>query len=354
MAKTKKNGISYGELEKAIRAKRFSPIYLFYGDEDLFIDEIVDLLIKQTLDESSKSFNLDVVGNESIDAKDVISLISAYPMMTEYRIVVVDGLDRVTNRDLLLPIIENPVRTTIAVFITEKPDFRVKLFKTFQDHGTIVEFKRLYDNEIPGWINKHVESRGKKVTLEASLLIQSHVGRSLREIQNEIDKLFIYIGDKNTIDADDVTAIVGMSRRYNIFELQKAIGKRDISISLEILEHMLNAGEPPVRIVTLLTTYFSKLLKIWEYLERRISKDELIRMLHLSPQQLYFLDDDISSAKMFSLTDIEQSFSILVETDEKLKSVDIDEKMLLTLMLYNLITKNKDNVEKFFNTEIIS
>jgi DNA polymerase-3 subunit delta len=79
----------------------------------------------------------------------------------------------------------------------------------------------MYEDRIPAWIGKHVEKLGKKISPDACVLLQSHVGRSLREIRNEIDKLFIFVGEKKTIESDDVNHVVGVSREYNIFELQK-------------------------------------------------------------------------------------------------------------------------------------
>ena len=349
MPKLKKNSLSRSEFEQNLRLKKFSPIYLFYGKEDLLIEEFVDLIIQQALDENSKSFNLDIISNGNIDAKDLVSLISAYPLMSPHRVVIVKDIERVANKEFLLPIIERPVSSTIAVFITEKPDFRLKLYKAIQENGVVYEFKQLYDNEIQDWIKNKVASSGKSISIEAIQLIQSVVAKSLREIQNEIDKLLIFVGDKDAIDINDVATVVGLSRRFNIFELQKAIGKRDMSTALEILENMLNAGEDPIGIVVMLTKYFQKMLLIWEYLDQRIKKEELIQLLHLSPQQLYFLEDEINSARMFSPREIQRNFSVLLATDEKLKSTDVDVKLLLTLMIYHLI--GKENL--VYNSAII-
>ena len=337
MPRSKSDSTSYLELENSFRQKQFSPLYLFYGEEDLLIDQAVDLLIAQVLDESAKSFNLDIVSDENADAKDIVSFVSAFPMMSDHRVVVVRNLDKFADKELLLPIIENPVVSTVAVFVAAKADYRLKVFKALQTNGVVVEFKQLYENEIPGWISKRIDKLGRTVTAEACVLIQSHVGRSLREIQNEIDKLLTYIGEKQTIEAEDVTAVVGMSRRYNIFELQKTIGSRDLARSLDILEHILNAGESPVGIIVMLTKYFQKLWMIWDLIERKISREDLIKALHLSPRQMAFLDEEIRIARSFPGKAIERCFAALIESDEKLKSSDMDEKLLMTLLLYNLV-----------------
>jgi DNA polymerase-3 subunit delta len=337
MAKSKSNGLSYEDAERSIRQKKFSPVYLFYGEEDFLIQEMLDLIIDKAVDSSTQSFNLDILHGSDVDARDVVSLASAFPMMAEYRVVVVKEFDRLTNKDNLIPFIENALPSTVLVLILEKPDFRVKINKSIEKYATLVEFKRMYDNKIPGWIENQIAKLGKSASPDSCQLIQSHVGNSIREIRNEIDKLFIFIGDKKSIDVDDVNAVVGMSKQYNIFELQKAVGRKDIATAQVILERMLEAGESPVSMIVMLTKYFQKLYIIWDLLENRITKDELIKTLRLSTRQLPHLDNDIAIARGFSSGALTRCFAALIDTDEKLKSSSQDEKLILTLMLYNMI-----------------
>ena len=269
MGKATANGLSYEDVERSLRKKNFSPIYLFYGEEDFLIDETLQVLIDKAVEPSARSFNLDIVHGSDVDAKDIISLASAFPMMAEYRVVVVKDFDKLANTESLIPFIENALPSTLLVLILEKPDFRLKVFKALEKYAAIVEFKRIYENKIPGWIENQISKLGKEASSDACLLIQSNVGNSIREIKNEIDKLFIYIGDKKFIEIDDVNAVVGISKRYNIFELQKAIGRKDIASAQEILERMLEAGEYPVSMIVMLTKYFQKLWIIWDIWKRK-------------------------------------------------------------------------------------
>jgi DNA polymerase-3 subunit delta len=339
MAKSKSNGLSYEDIESSIRQKIFSPVYLFYGEEDFLIKQTVDLLIKHSLNEAAKSFNLDIVQGSDLDARGVISLASAYPMMSDLRVVIVRDFDRLADKEALIPLIEKPPPTTVLVLISEKADFRLKLYKSLQTLAVTVKFNQLYEDKIPTWITNRIMKLEKEITSEACQLLQSHVGRSLREIQNEINKLFIYLGDKKIIDIDDVNAVVGMSKRYNIFELQNAIGNKNFTSAQDILTHMLDAGEYPVGIIIMLTKYFQKLWIIHDFIENKITRDELIETLRLSFKQIPHLNDEIAIAKNYSSSSIERSFSVLSETDEKLKSSSQDEKLLLTLMLNGLLSR---------------
>lgn len=337
MGKAPSERLSLTDLEKLFRQKQFAPIYYFWGEEDLQIEQAIDLIIKYALDESMISFNLDIVGSEKVDAKDIVSLASAFPMMADRRVVIVKNLDMVEKPELLLSIIEKPVQSTILAIAGGKLDMRLKLSKAIQTNGVVVEFRQLYDNEVPIWISKKISERGKSANMDACNLIQTYVGKSLREIQNEIDKLFIYVGAKPAIEVSDVSAVVGISKKYNIFELQKAIGRKDIAASLEVSEKMLDAGEYPVGMIVMLTKYFERLWTIRDFIEGKISKDELIKNLRMNPRQLPFLEEDIKIARSFSSSEIERCFAILLDVDEKLKSTDTNPKLLFTIMLYNFI-----------------
>lgn len=337
MASSKSNGLSYQEVVKTLQQKKFSNLYLLHGEEDFLIDEVVDIIIIEALTESTKSFNLDVLDGENVDAKDIVSFASAFPMMSDYRIIVVRDINRVSNMDLLLPIIEHPISTTITIFICNKPDYRQKIYKSLQANGIVVEFKQLYEQDVSDWIALRFKLLGKKITPEACELFQSYVGRSLLEIKNEIDKLMIYVGDRSTIEAKDISDIVGLIKHFTIFELQKAIGQKDMFRSIEILQHLLAAGESPVGIIVLLSRYVQKIWQMQELLRKNTPRNEIAVVLGISP---FFLSEYQEAARNYTASQIENCFSSLLETDAAIKTSVSDEKLLMTLMLYRLIKGN--------------
>ena len=334
MAKARKEGPSFEELGQSLRRKKFAPLYFFYGEEDFLIEEAIDLLITQALDESTKSFNLDIVYGGETDAKRIVSLASSFPMMAERRVVVVRDFEKTANRDALEPYIGRPAPTTSLALVGSKPDLRLKLYKSIRENGVVAEFKQLYENEIPAWIKSRIAHLGKDISLEACQLMQLYVGRSLREIQNEIDKLFVYIGDEKSIGVDHVNSVVGVTRQYNVFELQKAIGQQNSARSQEILESMMNSGESPIGIVVMLTRYFQKLWLLQEMRTAQNSDYQLASVLGVSP---FFVGEYAAAAKKFSSDQIKQCFVALIETDEALKTSSMDQRLAMTLLVYRLI-----------------
>jgi DNA polymerase-3 subunit delta len=266
-------------------------------------------------------------------------------MMAERRVVVVREFDKLSNKDPLLSYIHHPSPTTSLVLLSSKPDFRLKFYKTLKESSVTVESKPLYESEIPQWINKKIEQRGKQISLQACQMMQNYVGRSLREIHNEIEKLFIYVGEKPNIEADDINMVVGMSRQYNVYELQNAVGAKDIARSLEIAEHMLEAGEQPIGMIVMLTRYIQRLWVINDSLARKKPKTEIATLLKISPKQMFWLDADLQKARKFTLRELERGFLLLREADERLKTSNGDAKLVMTLFLYQFIKGEMAEVE---------
>jgi DNA polymerase-3 subunit delta len=334
MARTNDSATTFERLEGSLRKKQFEPLYLFCGEEDFLIDEIVDILMEEALDESTRSFNLDVLYGSDVDAKNIVSIASSFPMMSERRIVVVREFDKTSNKDILTSYVEHPSPSTSLALISSRPDFRQKIYKSLKEHATVGEFKQLYENEIPQWINKRIRVMGKSANMEACQLIQNYVGRSLREIQNEIEKMFIYVGEKKILDVEDVHRVVGLSRQHNIFELQNALGAQNIGRALEILQNLLQSGESPVGMIVMLTRYFQKLWLAQELLAKNIAEGQIASALGTSP---FFAKEYVAAARKFPTNRLTQCFAALLEADEMLKSSRMENSIIMTLLIHKLV-----------------
>lgn len=322
-----------GDLERALRQGEISPLYLFYGEEDFLIGEAVRMVIETVLDEGARGFDLDTVRGAERDAIDVSSLVASYPMMGRRRVVVVHDVEKLSNLEKLLPVAEQPVGSTCLVMSSARPDFRMKFFRAVRQNGTVLECKRLFENKIPEWVGARIRSLGKQPTAEACRLIPSYVGRSLRDIQNEIEKVVIYAGEKKSIDADDVNSVVGMSRQFNIFELQKAVGLRNLPRSMEIMERMLKSGESAVGMIVMLTRYFQKLWVLQEFVGKRIPESQLPAQMAMSP---FALKEYLGAVKNYPAGAIRRSFAALLEADETLKSSLMNDRLTMTLLVLKL------------------
>ncbi|HTX17663.1 MAG TPA: DNA polymerase III subunit delta [Bacteroidota bacterium] len=337
MAKSGKERVSVDSLLASIKKSGPAPVYFLYGEEDFLIDEVVDALLAAGLDAATRGFNLDVVHGSDADGKDIVSLAASFPMMSERRVVVVRDFDRVSNKELLQPYLENPSPSTCLVLIASKPDTRKKPYPFLKQHAAGGEFNRLYDSEIPDWIQRRAKKLGSTVSPEAAELLHAYVGNSLREVSNQIEKLLIAVGARKSIGLEDVESIVGVSKEYTVFELTKMVGEKNAPRSLEIVERMLDTGESPQMIIVMLTRHFIILAKLRELRGPAKSDFELAGALRISP---YFVKEYISHLQRYTQAEIENAFLALAKADRELKSTGSDQKLVMDILLCEIMEQS--------------
>ena len=330
--------LSPQDLIARLKDGRPDPVYLLYGEEDLLLEETLTAILDAALTPEERSFNLDILHASETSPDRILALASSYPMMSERRVVVLREMERLAGRDKLLPYVRIPFASTVFVLIAVKPDFRTAFFKELGTLAVLCEAKPLYENRVPQWIVGKARQMGKNIAPEAAALLQQYVGRSLREIQNELEKLFIYVGGAGEISAEDVRRLVGLTRQYTIFELQKAIGRRRLPQAVEILESMLRNGESGTSLVVMLTKFFQKVWLLHDPAVRSLGETQLAGALGSYPS---YLPDFREAAANFTPIALEHCFAALARTDEILKTSGMEEKTAMTMLLFALCGKKE-------------
>ncbi len=325
------------EFLAAVRTK-IAPVTLLHGAEDFLIDECLQAIVEKTLNDQTRGFNFDVAYGSKSNVQEVIALASAFPMMAEKRVVVVKEFEKLATtepaKEILKAYLEHPLASTCLVLVSLEPDFRKKPFTDLKKLAELVECKPLYDNQVPDWIENRIRMLGKQPDPEACRLLHAYVGNSLRALQNEIDKLFIYLGERKNVGGADVTEVVGASKGYTIFELQNAVGRKDLREALRILHAMLEAGQSPQMIIVMLTRFFQQLWKISELRTKRIPDAALAKEAGVHP---FFLKQLVQYQSNFNNAHIESSFRSLLEADVILKSTSRDKQGVMDLLVYALV-----------------
>jgi len=329
-----KEGRTLDELTAALAQKHFAPVYLFHGEEDFLIEEATNAVIEAALTPEERNFNLDRIYGGEADTRDVVSHASSFPMMAERRVVVVREVEKLGQPEVLAAYIENPSPSTCLVLASSKPDFRRKPFVTAKKHGFVLECKPLWDNQVPAWIAKRVKASGREIDPEAASMLLAYVGSSLREIVNELEKIYLYVGERKTITVDDISAVVGVSREFSVFELQWAIGGKDTGKASAILARMIEQGEPhPVLIVAVLTKFFQTLWKLHDVRRRGVQGGQQFVQAGVFGS---YAERYGQAANKYSMQEIEDAFIALADLDEKLKSSGGDPHMLMQTFIVNV------------------
>jgi DNA polymerase-3 subunit delta len=288
---------TYFQLVKDFQKREFVNIYLLYGEEPFYIDELSDYLTEHVLNEIEKEFNQVVLYGRDSTAAQVVNSCKQFPMIGERQLVVLrEGQDmdlkKEENLNLLLSYINRPQPSTILVICHKYKTPPAKLLKAIVASGNsaTVESKRKYDNEMPGWITTQVKSSGYTISDKAANMLVEYLGNNLEKINNELSKLYINHPKTKVINEDVIELYIGISKDYNIFEFQRALAKKDVMKANQIANHFaLNPNENSIfKTIPMLFTFFSKVLLIHSLNDK--SESAILSKAKISPynKQDYF------------------------------------------------------------------
>lgn len=327
--------MTYIEFFQSLKADKLSSAYFFWGEEDYLVQQAINKIVEKTVDPTTSDFNLDILYGSETNGGKIVEIASSLPMMANQRCVVVKELHKLKVQDMkaIGQYLERPSKLTYFIMTAPKLNFNLSQNKIIKKKATCVEFKALYDNHVFPWIRNHLKKYGFQINDDAIRLLHDNVGNSLRELVNELDKIILNTDERTMIKADDVRHVVGLSRGYSIFELSNAIGMRDFNRSLKIVTRMLELGEPPISIITMLTRHFSILLKIKHGLQLNWPQSELAKIAGVSR---YFFKDYIIQSNNYARDQLQRSFHFLLNADVNLKTSYQSAKLILELLIYHL------------------
>lgn len=308
------------------KAGKYAPVYFLHGEESFYIDLIASYIEENALPPADRSFNQVVIYGKDAPMAAILTHARRFPMMAERQVVIVKEAQEIPdlNKDggskLLLDYLKQPAPSTILVFCHKhKPlDKRRELGKKIDQYTTALICKKMYDNQLPDFVAEYAQERRIAIEDRAIAALCEFVGNDLHRLSNEIDKLAIAAGS-NTILLGQVLNGVGISKEYNIFELQKAIIRKDALLANKIVNYFeANTRKNPIiPVVAFLYSFFSKLLAATECPDQ--SDRGLVSSLKINP---YAAKDYAYALRQYPAENIISTISFLKEADLKLKGVN--------------------------------
>ncbi len=295
------------------------PIYFLMGDEPYYIDGISKYIEENVLSEEEKGFNQMVLYGRDITIDDVVSNAKRYPMMAEKQVVIVkEAQDLSRTIENLVNYAKYPQPTTILVMCYKYKtlDKRKKLAKEIAKTGVLFESKKLYENQVPDWIKRILAGKGYTITPKAAQMLVEFLGNDLSKVNNELEKLQLILNAGGQITPQLIEENIGISKDFNNFELQNAIGERDMKKAFAIVQYFSQnpKNNPIVVTIGLLYGFFSKLLKYHALSNKR----DASRMLGINP---YFIKDYQTAARNFPMKKVSSAIAAIREVDMKSKGV---------------------------------
>lgn len=332
----------YNDILLDLKRKLYKPVYFLHGEEPYFIDEISDYIEKNVLDEADKGFNQSIVYGKDSDLHSIIGLAKGFPMMGERQVIIVkeaqtlkefarksaeDGgseekeSKKDTAKNPLAAYLENPQPSSILVFCHKykKIDSRTSLAKLIAKQAVLFESKKMYDDKLPNWITSYLKDRKYSITPPAAALLAQHLGNDLSKIVNELGKLFVSLPEGTEIIPDHIQQNIGISKDFNVFELQDALAKKDILRANRIAQYFAaNPKDNPLVLTTAsLYGYFHKIL-LYHFTPDK-SRTAIAAALGVNP---YFVSGYETAARNYNTGKLKSIISYLRECDVRSKGVD--------------------------------
>lgn len=308
------------QLADSLKEGKYVPVYLLTGEENYYIDRASDFFEENIVEESLRDFDQTVLYGRDTDMRTVISYAKQFPMMSPVKLVLVKEAQDINIKewDLLADYLEHPLEQTLLVFCYrhKKLDKRSKAYKAINSKGYVYERGRLYDSQLPDWIGTFVNQHGHTITQKGSVMIAESIGNDLGRIANELTKVLISLNPGDVINEDIIERNIGISKDYNVFELQNAIGRRDVLQCNRIVNHFAaNPKDNPIQMV--LPSLYNYFIKIMIY-HQLPDKGQAASALKVNP---YFVRDYETAARNYSLGKLASCIGYLNDADQRSKGM---------------------------------
>jgi len=313
--------MNYKEIISSISNKKLKPVYFLMGDEPYYIDKLTDKFSKETLAEDDREFNQVTLYGKDTTTEQIISEAKQFPFGSKKRVIIIKEAQHLKNIEILDSYLDNPQLSTILIlaYKGKSVDKRKTFGKNLARKCIVFESKRLYDNKIPAWILSYVNEKGFTIDNSATAVLAEYLGTDLSKITNELDKLMLVVKKEEQITTKLIEYHIGISKDYNVFELQNALGKKDVVKANRIINHFSDnpKNHPFVVTISMLFSYFQKIMT-YHSLEDK-SQKSVASSLKVNP---YFVTQYQLAANHYTQKKLFQIFGYLKDYDLKSKGVN--------------------------------
>ncbi len=326
-------------ISKQIEKEQLDPFYLFYGPSEFRLENLLNRIRKTCLTGEARDFNLHIFyaakggGGGKIDVADILDTARSLPFISKNRLIIVRRTEdfSITDLELFLPYLDDPVETTCLIFISSKPDFRMKFYNKIRASGRAVNFKRLYDNQVVPWIKKTAKGIGFNMETEACEHLRQIVGNRLIDLYAELEKLYVRHGG-TTVGAKEVVELAIHSRIYTIFELMDKISAKQPAESLLVLNRFLEEEGKGASLgfLGMLSRQIRLLWQTRSVMEVGGRSADVARKLRVQP---FVAQKLVKQSKNWNTDDLERALNLLYYTDGLLKSDAYEDIVLENLVL---------------------
>jgi len=315
-------------------------VYLLLGEEVLLREAFLSRLLSTLLPPGMEILNLDILAGSETASADLAVRCRTIPAFAPRRVVLLKEVDRLRSEvwEAMLGYLDAPSPTTCLICIADKLEYGHRVLKRIEEVGKVLRFALPRDEggrerQCQQWMRERARLQGKSLTPEAERLLLTLQGPDLLRLSQEVDKLCLFVGERQQIDPEAVESLVGQGRVRGIFELTAAVGRRDLDGAVSCLRHLLERGEEPLGMLGMLARQLRLLVRAKELLAQPSPPAEISRLLGV-PRP--FVSEILEAARLSSLPRLEQGLARLLDLDRRLKSSGGGQPLYLELAVIDL------------------
>ncbi len=328
------DGDILGMLKEEIGQRCFRPVYTLCGDEDYLIERALALFKTKTIPPEVLAFNYTEFSAKQAKATEIVRSARTLPMLAEFRLIIVADLESFNSADWeeLASYVRTPNKRCVMVLLGAGLDRKTKNFKLLKEETFLLDFGKVKDYALERWASDFFRHRGVRISTLALKKLVDLAGSSLQTLSVEAEKLILYAGSEKVVEDQVVDELIQGSRQHGIFELTNAIARRDRISALRLLQNLLDSGEYPGYINSMIAWQFRRILIAKEMLARGKSTTDIASRLNVRGG----LEDFIRQVKAVTFESASRMYMRLAEVDDRMKSTNLDEKILLENLIGSL------------------
>ncbi len=344
---------SFNQLKKDLSSGELRRFYLLFGRER-YLRNYYEKKLLTALGGARDDMNTTIFDSPPYPQSAVIDASQTLPFFAERRIIVVrySGYFKMPVGSELADFLDKAPETTTFIFIEDRVDAKLKLYKRIAKMGLCVEFIEQPESFLLQNIGVQLKSAGKRISQSDAEYFISVVGRDMGTLRSELDKVISYAADKDVVTSEDIKAICTIKLEDRIFDMIGAVMDKNLKRCMDRYEELLALREPAGKIIIMLERQFLWMLQLksmvvengmseWEAKNTISSKQEV----DTETGEIKKVKGEISSyqagiyleqAKAMSLEELQRAVDMCAAMDEGFKSGRISERAGAELLLIRL------------------
>lgn len=328
--------MNYQQFKQHLTKDSPSSLYLIHGEESYLVNKAVSLLKSKVLGEQVSDLTFIPLNGEATMAREIMTAADSMPLLGGQKLVLVKNAQalKAKEQEALIDYFSRPASFNVLVFAIEgKIDQRKKFFTTIKKQGQVVACPHPKPRDCLVWLKQQAKACDCDLAHDAANHLLEASGADLQLLDNELNKIITFVGEKKRISLSDVEAVLGRRPSYPMFQLTDAIRKKNLKTALQILNQLLSEGHHPLLLLAMLANQLRKIARAKELLNQGVSTSQIGQQVGILP---FLRDDFVKQAGNFNLEQIRQALSSLLATDIKLKSSSQPANILMEALLIEL------------------